>query len=217
MKKVFFTIILILGSAMLFGQDINLPEPKAKLGIDLVDAINARKSARNFVKHEVAAEDLSTILWAANGLKKGADAMTSASKAGRTIPISGDVDYINVYLFNDKGAYAYDPANNQLKQIAGGDLRGSITPEVIKTAEFIILFTYDNTKVPVFLKGNPAMVSQIVDGSASYGAQNAALAAGAMKMNSIIMYNIKPKDIASILKLGKDEQPLFIMQVGYPQ
>ncbi len=217
MKKIILSIILIFMAAMLFGQDISLPEPKAKLGIDLLEAINGRKAARNFVKHDAAPEDLSTILWAANGLKKGADAVTSASKANRTIPISGDVDYINVYLFNDKGAYAYDPVNNQLKLIANGDLRSSLTPEVIKTSAFIILFTYDNSKVPAFLKGNAAMVSQIVDGSASYGAQNAALAAGAMKMDSIIMYNIKPKDIASVLKLGKDEQPLFIMQVGFHQ
>jgi len=217
MRKAIFATMLVLGATVLFGQDIALPEPKAKLGIDLLEAIQARTAARNFVKHEIPLADLSTILWAANGLKKGTDAVTSASKAGRTIPVSGGTAYINVYLFNDKGAYAFDPDKNRLRQIVAGDVRDSVTPGTIKTAAFILLFTFDGAKIPPFFKGNTAMVWQTMNGNAGFAAQNAALAAAGLKMDSIVMYNIKPKDIASTAKLGKEEQPLFILQVGYRQ
>jgi hypothetical protein len=214
MKRVFSLLLMTIAAVGLCAQDIALSKPAAKIGIDVVDAIKARSAAREFVKKDVSLADLSTIVWAGNG-QKGPDAVSGASKAGATIPVSGDVNYVNLYVLNAKGAFRYDPAANILKQVNAKDVRGAITEESIAGAAFMVLYTVDNTKTPAFLKGVPAMVHDIAVGTASYGAQNIGLVAAGLKLSSIVMFNIKPAAVASSLKLSKDEVPLFIMQLGY--
>lgn len=214
MKRALFLVLMTVIAGGVFAQDITLTKPAAKLSLDVVDAIKARAAAREFVKKDVSVADLSTIVWAGNGLK-GPDAVSGASKAGATIPVSGDVNYVNLYVLNAKGAYRYVPTSNILKQVNTKDVRGVITEENIATAAFMVLFTVDNTKTPPFLKGMPALMHDIAVGTASYGAQNIGLVAAGLKLSSITMFNIKPDAVASSLKLSKDEAPLFIMQLGY--
>ena len=158
--------------------------------------------------------DLSAILWAGNGLK-GTDAVSGASKAGRTVAYSGDNAYSNVYVLTSTGVYRYDAEGSLLKQLSNKDARPTITEENIATAALMVLFTADTTKAPPFMKGNLALFHDVANASASYSAQNIALAAGVFKLASIVMYNIKPDAAAAAAKLPKEELPLFIMQLGY--
>ena len=215
MKRLYLVPLFTLMVSALFAQDITLSKPPAKLGIDVMEAVRSRTAARGFATKDVSAADLSTIVWAGNGLKGTTDAVSAASKAGATIPVSGDVDYINLYVLTAKGAYKYDQQANILKNVNARDVRGQVTPENIASAAFMIIFTVDNSKAPSFLKAMPALFQQIANGTASYGAQNIALVAAGLKINSIIMYNIKPDAVAAALKLSKEEAPLFIMQLGY--
>ena len=214
MKRVLFSILMTMAVFGLFAQDITLSNPPAKIGLDVVDAIKARSAAREFVKKDISVADLSAIVWAGNGLK-GPDAVSGASKAGATIPVSGDVNYVNLYVVNTKGAFRYEPTANVLKKVNGKDVRGQITEENIAAAALMVVFTVDNTKTPPFLKSVPAMMHDIAVGTASFGAQNIGLVAASLNLSSIVMYNIKPDAVASGLKLSKDEVPLFIMQLGY--
>ncbi len=216
MKTVLTMVALAAMTTAVFAQDIPLKDPQAKIGMDLFDVIKARAAARNFVNRDIPVQDLSTILWAGNGLK-GADAVSGASKAGRTIPYSGDNVYMNIYTLTSKGVYRYEPEAKVLKQVAKGDVRAQLTPENIATASLMLLFTYDFAKAPSFLKSNPGLFREMANGTAGYAAENIALAAAAYKLGSIIMYNIKAPAAASAARLGKDESPLFIMQVGYLQ
>ena len=214
MKRVLFSILMTMAVFGLFAQDITLSKPPAKIGLDVVDAIKARSAAREFVKKDISVADLSAIVWAGNGLK-GPDAVSGASKAGATLPVSGDVNYVNLYVVNTRGAFRYEPTANVLKKVNGKDVRGQITEENIATAALMVVFTVDNTRTPPFLKSVPAMMHDIAVGTASFGAQNIGLVAASLNLSSIVMYNIKPDAVASGLKLSKDEVPLFIMQLGY--
>jgi len=214
MKRALILVLMTVIAGGVFAQDITLTKPADKLGLDVVDAIKARAAWREFVKKDVSVADLSTIVWAGNGLK-GPDAVSGASKAGATIPVSGDVNYVNLYVLDAKGAYRFMPTANILKQVNTKDVRGAITEENIATAAFMVLFTVDNTKTQAFLKKMPELMHNMAVGTASYGAQNIGLVAAGLKLGSIVMYNIKPDAAASGLKLPKDEVPLFIMQLGY--
>ncbi len=203
---------LVLSATFALAQDIRLPAPRPKAGMDLFDAINARSATRAPVKHDLPAADLSMILWAANGAKP-VDAVSAASKAGRTIPYSGDNAYVNVYYLNDKGAFLYVPESNLLKQVAAKDVRESAVPSTLKGSPGMLLFTYDFAKTPRFLR-TPA-IRESTTATAAFAAQNAALAAATMGIDSIIMYSMKADVMSAALGLTKDEPPLFIMQLGY--
>ena len=195
-----------------FGQDIGLPAPKDKVGLDLADAIKARSTSRSFVARDIPLADLSTILWAANGLRS-VDTVSSASKAGRNIAYSGDAAYLNVYVFTGKGAYLYVPEKNLLKQVASKDVRAQVTPEFIKTSPALILFSVDQSKAPSFLKG--AMLDSVVTGTAGSAAENVSLVASSLKLSSIIMYNINFAAVPGLASFGKEEKPLSFLQLGY--
>jgi hypothetical protein len=216
MKKICLFVLLGVAAAGLFGQDIGLNQPPAKLGVDVLDAIRMRAAARAFVKKDLSAADLSAIVWAGNGSKGTPDAISSASKAGRTIPVSGDVDYINLYVLTPKGVYRYVPESNTLKQLTATDQRSQVTPESIANAPLMVLFTLDPTKLPSFVKPGTAGARELAIGTASYGAENLALVAAGLKLSSIVMYNLSAT-AAGAAQLAKDEVPLFIVQLGYTQ
>jgi nitroreductase len=214
MKTIIAAAVLALAAAAAFGQDINLPAPKDKIGLDLADAIKARATSRSFVAKDIPLGDLSTILWAANGLRP-VDSVSSASKAGRNIAYSGDAAYLNVYLFTAKGAYLYVAEKNLLKQVAAKDLRSQVTAEFIKTSPALVLFSVDLTKAPAFLKG--AMLDSVATGTAGSAAENVSLVASSLKLSSIIMYNINFAAVPGLALFSKDEKPLSFLQLGYAQ
>lgn len=216
MKKALFIFLIAVSIAALSAQDITLPQPAAKSSIDLIGAITNRQASKTFIKKDIPTADLSTILWAGLGLRK-VDAVTSATKAGRNISFSGDNAYINIYVLTDKGSWKYLADKNSLQFINGTDIRSKVSPAAIPTASALILYTVDNALTPSFLKTNPALFLQMSHATAGFAAQNISLTASTLKMASIVQYTLKAADASEALKLGKDEVPLFIQQLGYTE
>ena len=71
MKKriIGFAVILIMYSlntpVMIYSQDISLPSPSRKGGMPLMEALDARVSARLFSDKDLSLQQLSDLLWAA--------------------------------------------------------------------------------------------------------------------------------------------------------
>ncbi len=216
MKRLLPIALAVLSVSAAFGQDISLPSPAKRSGVDLVAAIANRSVARTFVKKEASIQDLSTILWAGLG-PRPTDAVTSATKSGRTTSFSGDNPYINLYVLTEKGAWKYLPDTNKLESRSGNDVRAEVSSGVIPASAFMIVFTVDNALTPPFLKSNPGLFQQMAHGTAGFVAQNIALTASALKMSSIIKYTLSAQAASGALKLGKDEVPLFSLQAGYTE
>lgn len=216
MKKALFILLIAVAGATLSAQDISLPPPAGKSGVDLISAIANRKVSKIFVKKDIPTADLSTILWAGLGLRK-VDAVTSATKAGRNISFSGDNAYINIYVLTEKGSWRYLAEKNSLQFINGADVRSKVSPAAILTASALILYTVDNALTPSFLKSNPALFLQMSHATAGFAAQNIALTASSLKIASVVQYTLKAADASEALKLAKDEVPLFIQQLGYTE
>lgn len=216
MKKALAILLLAISTAALSAQDIALPAPATKSGVDLIGAIANRRVSKTFVKRDIPITDLSTILWAGLGLRK-VDAVTSATKAGRNISFSGDNAYINIYVLTEKGSWKYLADKNSLQFINGIDARSKVSPAAIPTASALILYAVDNALTPSFLKTNPALFLQMSHATAGFAAQNIALTASSLKLASVVQYTLKAADASEALKLGKDEVPLFIQQLGYTE
>jgi len=71
MKKLLLTLITIMAiSTFISAQDIKLPEPEKNIGKPLMQALNERKSSREFSNKELSLQQLSNLLWAANGFNR---------------------------------------------------------------------------------------------------------------------------------------------------
>ncbi|OHE62588.1 MAG: hypothetical protein A2Z99_09755 [Treponema sp. GWB1_62_6] len=216
MKRSLIISAFLISAAVMFAQDISLPAPGTKAGMDLFTAIRDRRVSKTFVKKAVSPADLSTLLWAGLG-PRGVDAVTSATKSGRTASFSGDNPYINLYVLTDKGTWKYLPESNALKFLGGTDSLSAVSRAAIPDAALLILFTVDNTLTPSFLKANPVLFQQMAHATAGFAAQNIGLAAAALKMAAVVQYTLAPAGAAAAASLGKDEAPLFILQAGYTE
>ena len=216
MKRSLIVSAFLVSAAVMFAQDIRLPDPGTKAGMDLLTAIRDRRVSKTFVKKAVSPADLSTLLWAGLG-PRGVDAVTSATKSGRTASFSGDNPYINLYVLTDKGTWKYLPGSNVLKFLGGPDSRSAVSRAAIPDAALLILFTVDNALTPSFLKANPVLFQQMAHATAGFAAQNIGLAAAALKMAAVVQYTLAPAGAAAAASLGKDEVPLFILQAGYTE
>jgi hypothetical protein len=216
MKRIILAVVFFILALGVFAQDITLPRPGDKSGVDLLRAIQNRRVARAFVKKEVTLADLSTMLWAGLG-PRGVDAVSSATTSGRTISFSGDNSYINIYVLTDKGTYRYLPDKNTLKFIGGTDMRAVVSRAAVPDAALMFLFTADTALTPTFLKSNPVVFLQMAHATAGFSAQNIALTASTLRMAAIVQYTLTAAEAVKAAALGKDEVPLFIMQVGYTE
>ena len=90
MKKLLLTLITIMAiSTFISAQDIKLPEPEKNIGKPLMQALNERKSSREFSDKELSLQQLSNLLWAANGFNR---------EDKRTAPTARNCQELELYV-----------------------------------------------------------------------------------------------------------------------
>jgi len=115
MKKLLLTLITIMAiSTFISAQDIKLPEPEKNIGKPLMQALNERKSSREFSDKELSLQQLSNLLWAANGFNR---------EDKRTAPTARNCQELELYVVLKEGIYFYNAKEYQLSLIKKGDYR----------------------------------------------------------------------------------------------
>ncbi len=119
----FLAAVLFLVPILTWGQaqepqTIKLNEPNKTRGLPVMEALSVRASVRDWSDKELSLQDLSDLLWAANGINRP-DGKKTASSAMN----AQDVD---IYVFMKNGVYLYDAAAQALKPLLAGDHRSEI-------------------------------------------------------------------------------------------
>jgi len=124
-------------------KDIALPNRPASAQADLVQALENRKSVRDYRPDRLTMQDLSAVLWAANGVNRDYGRRTAPSAFGN--------DYIDLYVVGDEGAWRYDAPSHRLKAVAPGDLKGRLTSQrFVARASHVLVLVADPGKFPGF-------------------------------------------------------------------
>lgn len=97
------------------GAQIMLPEPQAKGGLTIDEALRLRRSWREFDAAPLSLEELSGVLWAAAGVNRE-DGRLTAPSALALYPVA-------TYAFLAEGVYRYEAREHRLVRVAEGDLR----------------------------------------------------------------------------------------------
>ncbi len=129
MKQALFLITLALLSALLTGGPsicqsgditVQLPDPDIEGSLTLEECLTARRSCREFGDRAMTLQEVSQILWAAQGI--------TADWGARTAPSAGGLFPIRLFLAVenvdglDNGAWEYLPDSHSLRQSVEGDL-----------------------------------------------------------------------------------------------
>ena len=99
------------------AADITLPPPAKTGGKPLMEALAGRKTSRDFAPDELTPQELSSLLWAADGINR--------PDGRRTAPTGLNVQDIDIYVLLPSGAYLYDAKAHALTLVNGGDHRKS--------------------------------------------------------------------------------------------
>jgi nitroreductase len=100
-------------------KTIKLNEPNKKRGLPVMEALSLRASVREWSPKDVSLQDLSDLLWAANGINRPEIKKRTAASAMN----AQDVD---IYVFMKDGAYLYDAQGHALVPVVAGDYREAV-------------------------------------------------------------------------------------------
>ena len=119
MKRFMIFLLLFSTAGLVFGQapeKIKLNPPDLKKGLPVMQALEKRASATEFDTTMLRLQDLSDLMWAANGINR-------PENGKRTAPSARNSQDIDLYACLPYGTYLYEPKEHSLKLVAEGDHR----------------------------------------------------------------------------------------------
>ena len=108
------------------AQRITLPDPHGYQGLSLEEAIETRRSIRDYRHESLSLEELSRLLHAAQGITAPRRGFRAAPSAGALYPIEAYAVVHDVAGL-EPGLYHYAVLNHELEQLQDRNLRGVIT------------------------------------------------------------------------------------------
>jgi len=192
------------------SQVVSLPAPRQQGELSLEEAIVRRRSTRAFTEQKLTLEQISQLLWAAQGL--------TDPHGFRAAPSAGALYPLEVYLVSPDGLYHYRPQGHELELLAAQDLRSAIWQAGLEQdalrqapAVFVICAVYQRTEAKY---GSRA--TRYVQLEAGHAAQNLLLQAVALELAGFPIGAFQDEPLQAALSLPEDHQPLYLLAVGYP-
>ena len=193
---------------------IKLPGPRYDSDVSVEEALLKRRSIREYTGEPLTLQEVSQLLWAAQGITDPRGLRTSPS-AGALYPLEvyvvvGDVENLA------KGVYKYKPHEHEIIKVLDGDKREELAKAALGQAwvkeaaiNIVITAVYARTTVKYGDRG-----IRYVHMEAGHAAQNLYLQATAMNLGTVTVGAFHDEQVKEVLNLPKDEQPLYILPVG---
>lgn len=217
-------LTLLLGSMVASGsirgeerRRIALPEPRDP-GTTLAEAFRERRSVRTYRAGPLTLDEISLILWAAQGITDPARGFRTAPSAGATFPLE-------VYLAVGDGGqqekvppglYRYVPGRHALELLRTGDVRrdlyrAALRQDSVRSAPMVVILT----GVTARTSGRyGARAERYIAMEAGHVSQNIYLQATALGLGTVAIGAFQDATVARILDLPSGENPLYLMPLG---
>ena len=192
------------------GESINLPSPRLKGDMSLEEAIAKRRSIRSYSPTPLTLEEISQLLWAAQGITEPNRGLRTAPSAGATYPYE-------VYIVTNEGVFHYIPKGHELEKIKDGNIREDLTAAAMGQASvrdagavFILSAIYERTA----RYGERAKLFVHLEGG--HIAQNILLQAVALKLGSVPVGAFNPERVKEVTGIPEGEI-VYLIPVGHPR
>jgi SagB-type dehydrogenase family enzyme len=185
---------------------IKLNQPDLTKGISVMEALKKRKTERNISDKKLTLQQLSELLWAADGINR--------PDGKRTSPAARAKYAVDIYVVLPEGVYLYDVAKHELTPVAKGDFRKQAGMQ-----DFVYIAPVNLVYV-LNLKNWQNMSDQKRDRwiNIEVGciAQNVHLYCASEGLGATIRGMIDENKFSEVIKV-KPEQILLAQTVGYPK
>ncbi len=187
-------------------KPVNLNSPDMNSKVTLMQALSKRASVRSFSDQPLSLQQLSDLLWAANGINR-------PEKGGRTAASAINAQDIDIYVIMKDGAYLYSPREKKLLPVASGDFRDKIGPQdYVQTAPVNLILVSDLSK---FSRGDDAGKAAWAALDAGIVSQNISLYCAAGGLATVPRAMINFEELKNILKLKDNQKIMLNHPVGY--
>ena len=199
-----------------------LPSPNIRGSVSVEEALNNRRSRRNYRNRELSAEQLSQILWAAYGITEPAN-QPSLRGGLRTSPSAGALYPLEIYAVVgnvngiEAGVYKYDSREHRIVRTIGGDIRNELRAAalgqaMVGEAPVTIVYTAVFSRITGRYGQRGERYAWIEVG---HSAQNIYLQAEALGLGTCAVGAFMDIRVSELLQFPAEEEPLYLMPVGY--
>jgi SagB-type dehydrogenase family enzyme len=190
---------------------IELPEPRMQGAVSVEETMHLRRSVRAYSDRSLSMEEISQLLWSAQG--------TRAGRQRRTVPSAGALYPLELYAVLYEGIFHYAPDSHTLTLTREGDYReslcrASLDQEFILQAPLTVAITavYERIAIKYGRERGPRYVHMEV----GHAAQNLALQAVALGLGSVPVGAFDDASVKDVLGVPEDHEPLYLLPVGHP-
>ncbi len=189
-------------------QTIDLNPPDKTRGVQVMQAFANRSSVKEWNPEPLKLQDLSDLLWAANGVNRPDDGK-------RTAPSAMNSQDIDIYVFLETGAYLYNAVKHRLELQAEGDHRKLVAGMQKDAAEapVMCLLVSDISR---FKFGKKDKKLTWAANDAGIVSQNICLFCAGMGLITRTRASMDEDKLWELLNLSDSQYPLLNNPVSYP-
>jgi len=210
-------ITLLVGSCMneIYAQTVALETEGAQASMAVDVAIAKRRSIRSFKDEPILLNELSRLLWAAQGITDKPQKLRAAPSAGALYPLELYVVVANVQGL-PAGVYKYVVEIHALEKVSEGDKRTEITKASYDQswitdagAIIVICGVYERVRRKYGIRA-----SRYVHMEVGAVAENIYLQGQALKIGTCFVGGFEDKKVQRVIESKRYEIPLAVLPFG---
>lgn len=206
----FYVVVatLVIQTCCFAGKVIELPKVEAKGGMPLMQALQERKSTRDFdYTKKIDNVTLSEMIWATSGINRADGKRTAGS--------TRNFKAVTIYVVLEDGVYSYDESKHLLTMEVEGDYRAQTGMQpFVKDAFMNVVFVGDFNK----FAGMPEKDSYLMMGvDAGLMSQNLYLYCASKCIGTVVRGSIDKDAFSKLLKLPSGKKVILAQTISYPK
>ncbi len=206
LKPIRSAMILALVCPVFLAAQVALPKPQTTGGKPLMQALNERKTSREFSPEKLPQQMLSNLLWAAWGVNR--------SDGRRTAPSASNRQEIEIYAVMADGVFLYDAPAHALRQVLKEDLRAVTgSQDWVAKAPLNLVYVADYAKMGSGTEDNKRANSNVDTG---FIAQNVYLYCASEGLATVARGGVNREEMQKAMKLRPEQRVVLAQTVGFP-
>ncbi|MDD5730202.1 MAG: SagB/ThcOx family dehydrogenase [Candidatus Omnitrophica bacterium] len=189
------------------NKTVRLPAPEISGGKLLMQALKERKTSRGFSPKELSPQDISNMLWSANGINR-------PDSGHRTAPSAMNLQEIDIYVAKQDGLYLFDAGANKLILVLAEDIRPLTGKQpFVNNAPVNLIYVADFDKMGKLKEEDKVFYSAADTGFIS---ENVYLFCASSGLATVVRGLIDKPALAKAMKLRPGQSIVLAQTVGFP-
>jgi nitroreductase len=183
-----------------------LPAPRKEIGKPVMQALQLRRSAREYSSRALSEQQLSDLLWAAYGINR--------PNGDRTAPYWRHIMVIDVYAAMADGVWLYDPKQHALRPYLDADIRAQTgTQAFVASAPLNLVYVVHGERMKEISPEDRRLYGSV---DAAFAGQNVYLYCASEGLATVFRGAVDYQALGRAMHLPDGQFVAFAQTVGYP-